>query len=198
MLNQLRVLTSVFILLTSLQAWAVFDFRIEGRIVRENNQLSVQMADLTYRLTSEDATNSKILDKMISGDWIVGLGELNSETKTISVRTVEFVGLKNLLGLWQSQNQYFNFKDFTNLYLYFNLDGEGKRMTRKSVQYTMAPGSGTEWKIFIVDEKYITLSSLRIDGNSATLTLFNSDTGEVAGQVHMKKFLAPIRHDEFK
>jgi hypothetical protein len=119
---------------------------------------------------------------MSVGDLISGMGEKKSNG-SIYLRTVEYVGLRELLGFWSSENQYFEFRDFKNLNLYKSV---GKKV--KSLHYSTAPGMGDSWKVFITDENTIILSTLRIDNDEALLTFYNTDTGKVTGEVKLKKF----------
>ncbi|MGE3757964.1 MAG: hypothetical protein AB7H97_09415 [Pseudobdellovibrionaceae bacterium] len=180
------ILTLVLMLFSAVSFAEVFSFRLEGEVTRaaSANQAYVRSRDgRVFPIYFQNSEVRKTFEKINNGDFVSGLGELRDDN-SVHLRIVEYVGLRALIGFWKSQNQFFVFKDFSNLKLYSS-------DRTQVVQYSTAPGTDRGWKIFFADGSTITLASLYLDHDEALMTLYDSESGKVTDQVKLKKIRYP-------
>lgn len=159
---------------------------VNGFIVRGSLGWSLVSADdqNQWSVIPNDDNVLDSLNKLKSRDYIVGQGSVSSGT--IRLETIDFVGLRNLLGLWISDSTWFNFKTFTQANIYWGVD-DSSAVTPIRMQYSVAPGATKAWQIFFSDDKLVQIASLKIENDEAMLEFYNPDTGDVVKTLNLRK-----------
>ncbi|MCM2282261.1 MAG: hypothetical protein NDI61_10490 [Bdellovibrionaceae bacterium] len=145
-----------------------------------------------YGMTQELVAD---LQKMQDGDFIVGRGEVLTDRRMVALESIDTVGLRQILGAWRTANwNVFEFKDFNNVILYFPdaaVSTSPRATSRRQMSYTLAPGSGENWSIFMADRQGIHIGELQFAAGARriNMTLYDSETG----RVHQRLELAPYR-----
>ena len=159
---------------------------ISGFILVHQDQVSLVeiSTNQTYpvRITKVETLDS--LKKMKNMDFIQGQGEIiNNE---VLLDSIDFVGLQKLLGLWASNtNSFLDFKDFSKVVSYqavFDM-----QLPRTSLHYSIAPSSGTDWKIFFTDSSAVLLASLVLVDQKATLKFYDLASGQITKTVELTR-----------
>lgn len=121
------------------------------------------------------AEAKRTLDRMNSQDFVQGQGDFSGSV--FVMKSVDFVGLYNLLGPWHSKSDraLVNFESFNTVSI-FNPRTLG--YDRVAIfDYSVAPDSGSHWKMFVSGNKKVSIASLKVEQNRLVLQFINLDTG---------------------
>lgn len=133
-----------------------------------------------YKLRAYTESAKQALSKLKNSDGISGQATLVDDT--LLLETVEFVGLRRLIGFWQSTNTLVNFKDFTRVS--FRLPNSSSELS-----YAVAPSTGNSWKVFFSGKNSVVLGSLVISDSHASIDLFDPNTGENTQHLDLQKVI---------
>lgn len=125
------------------------------------------------------------LKKLKNLDFFQGQGELTD--RELLLDSIDFVGLHRLLGAWASNDGLMNFHDYSQVTIYHSfIDSNAQKL---SLQYSIAPSSGKDWRIFFTDSNSVAAGSLILtDGNTrAVLKLYDVNSGEVSKTVELTR-----------
>jgi hypothetical protein len=162
-------------------------------IVEKNNHYLVDgSSPNTYEVIASNPKVQNVLNKLSTFDRIRGQVNTISENNLI-LETIDFVTLRKILGVWYdaSTKTTLHFRDYQTL--------EWTRASRQSeMSYTLAPGAGANWKLFLSDSAKLTLGNLTIvdedfspaKPNQEThliLEILNTSTGEIVETLTLKR-----------
>ena len=130
-------------------------------------------------------TSDSILETLKNlrlGSLIVGTGQVDPLKKFVQLDAIQTVGLKELIGTWQSSRwEVFEFRDFNKLMRYLPMENEGGdfRLTYVEIfDYAVAPDRNDLYSIFITDNlKRMMVGTLQFKEGSLLLTVYDSQTG---------------------
>jgi hypothetical protein len=116
------------------------------------------------------------------GSLIVGTGQVLPLQKKVQLDAIQTVGLKELIGTWQSSRwEVFEFRDFNKLMRYLPMENEAGDFRLRFVEsfdYAVAPDRDDLYSIFITDnQKRMMVGTLRFNEGSLLLTVYDSATG---------------------
>lgn len=177
-------ITALFMLPSALFANAQSEIRdVSGYVVIEDGLYHLIEAanQRRTRLAALTATVKNSLSKLKTHDYIAGTAELVGQSYIL--HSVDSVGLRRILGIWQSGNTMIEFQSFNAL----------KFLNKVSTEYmyTLTPDSGSNWKVFLTDDNSVTLGAIRMNSlthpNEMTFELFDSSSGSIIKKVHLKK-----------
>ena len=163
----------------------VFADNLSGLINIENNKFFLLSENSTkLEVKPLNQTTSLNLQRLNTGDFLMGTGEILNGN--IVLQSIDFVGLKKLLGLWSSPTSWLNFESFSSVTVLFPND---IRPTSKSVtlQYSISPANQNTWRIFFSDEKSVALAILKLKEGTAEIQFLNSNTGEPSKLIELEK-----------
>ena len=184
------LLGMIVILLSSSFAFAD---SLSGMVLIHDDQVSLVEfgSNQTYPVRVTKVETQDSLKKLKNLDFIQGQGEImNNE---VLLDSIDFVGLKQLLGLWASNtNSFLDFKDFSKVVSYQSQSTFDIQMPRTSLRYSIAPSSGTDWKIFFTDSSAVLLASLVLVDQKATLKFYDLSSGNITKTVELTR--VPQRH----
>ena len=118
------------------------------------------------------------IGRLNSGDFLAASGTLDSEQNIAFVNSIDYVGLKKLLGRWRSSNgQLFEFASFQDLYIY-----KSRPVATSVFRYSAAPSSGDSWTLLLSDshKKRTLIANVTFGRANASLKLIDSETGAIA------------------
>jgi hypothetical protein len=134
-----------------------------------------------------DTTEVQIqINKLNNSDFISGVGN-KTNNGTLSIESIDFIGLNQFLGLWMSPLGLFQVKDFSNLNIYIPQRNIPISGPKTSLNYSITPGDGNSWTMFLSDENQIYYSNLYMTDKKATIRFFNTQTGAFINEVTMSK-----------
>lgn len=177
--------------ITALANFAFAQEPVQGYVKHE--QETVHLVDdkgrELYELKSRNYDVYNQLQKLESGDFLIATGTYDQKSDKMIVEAVDFVGLRKLLGYWKAADSIFNFKDFNVVNFYLLSDGntDGFAVRKARYQYSVAPGSGSSWKVFFNDFRSITLTSIEFKKDSATMEVYDPETGISKGVIQLNR-----------
>lgn len=161
---------------------------VSGYVIVENeNHFFVDgFSPNTYEVMPSNPSVKGILDKLNSFDRIRGQANTTSDA-TLVLETIDFVTLRKVLGPWidETKKVAVNFRDYKSL--------EFSRHGKVSVfTYTLSPGSGNSWKIFMSDPSKVTLGNLIVRDfpdkeSELNLEILDSGTGAITETLYLKR-----------
>lgn len=206
-------------LLLSNTSWSA---PIEGLVLRSSQGVFLRSSQATtqtiIKAANEEATEA--LSKLDTGDFISGDGVIADDGSAISITSIDYVGLKKILGLWLGEKDVVNFANFTDLEVYspgfdsnlaqkhkadspqekqngLQLDQQKANQSQasgevstKHLKYSISPSKGDSWTVFMTDNAATVLGNLQVQKNAATLTIFDPDNGATKLVLHLTKFIS--------
>lgn len=151
-----------------------------------------------YKIKVKNHDTLETLDKVSEGDLITASGFLNKDTCTADLESIDYVGLRKLLGSWTSKSGTFTFHDFNAITFYPSYElmkslGFAKKFGRKKFEklpdyvilksleykYSLTPTDGPEWVMFLSNQQSTTFTTLLFDNNSVTMRIYDSENGSI-------------------
>ncbi|MGZ3743846.1 MAG: hypothetical protein ACXVB1_14400 [Pseudobdellovibrionaceae bacterium] len=126
------------------------------------------------------------LKRFENGDFIIGSGVLDVVNKKINIESVDYVGLRRLLGSWRGTDGIMVFKDFSTMSFTpqlsdINENKIGNNITnyQKEFRYSMSPSDGNEWALFVSDDKGTSFATMEITKKSVIMKIYESESGKI-------------------
>ncbi len=143
-----------------------------------------------FKVKSVTVEASDSLQKLETGDLISANGNIDTTNRVIQLESIDYVGLKKILGLWVSDSNLMNFSTFNNLSIYPLLSK--KRLLAASpktdLQYSVAPYKGNEWAVFLSSKTSTIFATIVVDNDSAVMKIFDTDTGENTRTIRLNRW----------
>jgi hypothetical protein len=182
----------VIALFLSSAVWASQTLVVEGVIQARAGKPVIRLGNKDIILKPHDQHVARDLNRLRIGDFLSGYGIYDSTRNTLDLQTIETVGLKNLLGRWQTHDgQVFDFRTFSQLLHYSSLINEWVNYAKTLLQtttpaksrelsYTLAPDSAKDrWAIFVADQQSLLIGYVQFSAKGMLLTLINPNSGRV-------------------
>lgn len=177
----LLALTLVFFSKTS---WSVETF--SGFIVQSGTQRILKVSGQSFILTAESSDVKSQLIKLRSNDFISGIGAPIG-SNIVRMETIDFVGLSGFLGLWMSPMGLIQVQDFSSISLYLGNQTHGPSVASSLMNYSIIPGSGASWGLFLSDDNQIYYSNLTVSHSKASIQFFDPQTGAFQKEIALSK-----------
>ena len=170
---------------------AFMETLIKGRVVVDGGYYRLR-PDGTNRtltiLTGESVVRSR-LGCLKNGDFLSGTASAMSE-HSVTLRSIDYVGLKDLFGTWRNQYEVFKFEDFRNFFYWNFLRVPASNQGPFAYHYALSPFGESKqqclWKIFIIDNSGVTMGSLEWAAEDQIyLQIYDPDSGEVSSSKHL-------------
>ena len=140
-----------------------------------------------YLLTGSVALQANF--KMLtSGDFVSVDGTRSTTKGTITAKSINYVGLKKLLGVWSTEDAFcYNFISYNNLIVTRKVNGQCTSNYPSEYTYLINPQSRV-WTVLISGENNSYVGDLYLP-NSDTLEidLYDSETGAILRQLSLRK-----------
>lgn len=167
---------------------------ISGPLVRLGDQLFLQHDNRLFRVTSTRTDARLTLSRLTNGDEITAHAEIDSEKAVMNIESIDFVGLKKIIGLWNTQGSsgLMNFRNYSDLNVYSLAQqngGGGLTTTQKKFKYTVTPAAGPQWVLFLSDEMRTQMGTLDLTDGMATIQLFDGQTGAVTQTLKLHRMV---------
>lgn len=171
---------------------------ISGTVERTTNGTVFLLTNsqVCYRYSvialTEDAAVS--VGKLSTGDTITSSGNLNNSNCTASIESIDYVGLRKMLGYWYSDDGIITVKNFTSLSFYpLNLKGFQNGLNFSAVdpidyRYSVTPTGGKEWVMFLSDSTSTTFATIQFNKLTAVMKIYDSESGEVTKTLRLAKW----------
>lgn len=186
----------VFVLILISGSVALSARPISGTVERDisGTYLRADSACVRYLVISTNSDTELSLRKLSTGDTLTASGKLSADNCTASIESIDFVGLKKMLGYWHSSDGLISVQDFTSLSYYpINLKDFQNGRTYAEVQpvnyrYSITPTSGKEWVLFLSDRNSTTFATIRFSKSRATMRIYDSENGNITRTLRLNKW----------
>ena len=132
------------------------------------------------------------VSRLKSGDFLSFEGYIDQENTILYVISVNYVGLKDLIGNWVGDDEYcYKFKNFNTLSIFSKADNKKcdfsvNFLTREFSYFTNA--SDLNWSVLLSDNDDSYLMDLTLNSkNSAELSLYDSRSGDILRHIRLRR-----------
>lgn len=173
----MRIFTGLFASLLTLASPAIAQ-QIEGHLHRTSSGLTIHLAKdhKTYKLTSLTAEVADVLARLENFDFVRGNGEIRADR--IVIETIDFIGLRGLLGNWSlSGGAYMTFHDY--LKASYTVPDFLYPDHVEQYTYSLAPGEGKPWRILVSNGTWVSVGYLEINKDKLKVQFVDLKTGQL-------------------
>jgi hypothetical protein len=183
-INKFRPATRSFLSFCSIAVFFAFlstahaDDQVQGYLNKTSHGMTFNNSNVArpYILKAGSPNIKALLDKMEDKDFISGTARIQSNN-TLLLISIDFVGLRRLLGRWLSDEYFLSFHSFADMTSQ-TLTPE-RDFTKGDYKYAVAPGEGNNWKIFFTDQFNVSLGNLSlVDKDHFKVIFFDGKTGK--------------------
>lgn len=183
----------LFSLLLLLAPLAQAGVTVAGTIGRIGPQVTLRIETRVLRVSTQSRDVQKILNRLEEGDSIVATGDTKTDLGLIDIQSIDFVGLRKMLGVWNSTNArgILEFKTYSEMKVYSvgaPVAGPAAGLPRtRSFKYTLSPTGNDDWVLFMSDDSATKMGFLRLQQNDATISMLDSSTGDISQVLRLQK-----------
>ncbi len=149
----------------------------------QNYYFTPKSSELFYKINSPSDIVLDSLNRLENGDFIIGNGTLDTTNKKINIESIDYVGLRKLLGPWNGAHGSMNFKDYSTMsftpYLRDTKLVEKITGHQKEFRYSISPNDGNEWALFISDDKNTSFATVEFIKKRVLIKIFESESGKI-------------------
>lgn len=191
----MRVL--LFVLTLVATTWAAASQPVSGTLIKSGFDMYIQSDDACgkYRIDpkSEDTLNTML--KLAPGDSVTATGVFDKQNCIAAIESIDYVGLKRLLGNWMSKDGLIYVHDFNTMSFYplgntaiaDQTTQPGKTSRAPGFQivkpvlykYSLTPSDGKEWVLFLSDAESTTFATIQFNKDIAVMKIYDSENGNV-------------------
>ncbi|HEY8270146.1 MAG TPA: hypothetical protein VIG33_04610 [Pseudobdellovibrionaceae bacterium] len=188
----------IFFLLTMFSIQWVFGVQVfEGYLTKNdgNYYFTPASADSFYKVHALTHNVEENLKRFENGDFIIGSGSLEAANKKINIESVDYVGLRRLLGMWVGTDGIMIFKDFSTMSFTPPFSGvkEDNKVRpsltnyQKQFRYSMSPTDGNEWALFVSDDKGTSFATMEFSNKNVIMKIFESESGKIVRTLKLER-----------
>lgn len=161
-------------------------------IVKGNTYLSVETGRVKFILAPLSREIKTQISKLKTGDFLSFEGYIDEKNSTFYVVSVNFVGLKDLLGNWVGDDEYcYKFKNFSTLGIYNKTENQkcdfSVNFLVREFSYFIN-SSELDWSVLLSDDEGSYLMDLTLNSkDSAELSLYDSQSGDILRKIRIKR-----------
>jgi hypothetical protein len=156
---------------------------INGSIERDSSkELKIRLLDSmnsSFLVHTFEKSVESILNKLDSGDVFQGSGyiqELPNGQQVLLLESIDFVGIRNLLGTWVSNSTLVDFQNFNTVRFQIQSDSGA---TWSEFTYSLGPSESSGWMIFLRGPYSVSLGSIDIKKGSVTIEFISPKSASV-------------------
>jgi hypothetical protein len=168
-----------------------FALQFDGDIVRigDKNYINIKSENKNYLLAGNSPIIAMYLNKLSDGDFVSVEGNKTSNLTVMSVDSINYVGLRALLGTWTAEESFcYNFNSHTDFSISIQI-GKVCLAANSTNDYTylMNPHS-QQWVMLVAGQhgSYVGDVSI-INKKSVVIDLYDSQTGNIIRHLSLKK-----------
>ncbi|MNK01172.1 hypothetical protein D3C87_189670 [compost metagenome] len=187
----------LFVLTFCASTWALASEPIAGLLHKDSTgiYMQVSMQGPKFKIVTSAPDVAENLRKLSHGDFVTGNADLDFDKAEMNLESIDYVGIKRLLGTWYSPEGMFEVKTFDRLSFYPHSQlGFSKEKSYAAVStpqefhYSMSPTEGKEWVLFLSNNKSTTFATIQITRGKARLKMYDSETGVVTKTLRLIKW----------
>ncbi len=183
--------TSLLTLTISISAAAMnFDGLVSTLNLKRS--ITLESSGKKYYLVPDNQEIAIQINKLKVNDFISLEGKIDDKAATVSVRSMNYVGLKDLLGNWVGDDDYcYTFSTFSSLSIFTKntsnkCDFKVDRLSR-DFSYTINPAT-TSWLVLLSDNEESYIMDLVVRSKaSAELSLYDTRSGDILKEIKLRR-----------
>jgi hypothetical protein len=168
-----------------------------------NYYLTTKNSEILYKVTALTYNVDDSLKRLENGDLILGNGSFDVINKKINIESIDYVGLRRLLGPWVGTDGIMDFKDFSTMRftpryrnIHKDINGHLNESIRfeakltnyqKEFRYSMSPGDGNEWALFVSDDKGTNFATVVFSTKKIIMKIFESESGKIVRTLKLER-----------
>ena len=181
-------LTAIILLLLNFHVLAIAA-NYEGDVKKSADSVYLvdQKSGEKFLLTGSIALQANF--KMLtSGDFISIDGTRSLTKGTITAKSINYVGLKKLLGVWSTEDAFcYNFISYNNLIVTRKINGQCTSNYPSEYTYIINPESRV-WTLLVSGENNSYVGDLYLpSSDTLEIDLYDSETGAILRQLSLRK-----------
>lgn len=173
--------------------FACFALSYSGVITSVSPRVQVRdsASRTVYTLTGTTPLMAMYLNRLKSNDFMSFDATKNSPANVLSVNSINYVGLSDLLGAWESQTDYcFNFASYTEFYISKKAEKKCTSSKKEDPPYTyLINPDSKDWTILVsnVDNNTYIANLVFLSESEVQLQLYDSETGDILKTLTLTK-----------
>lgn len=146
-----------------------------------------------YMIETKSEETAKNLSKLSTGDSITASGFLDNESCNAVIQSVDYVGLKKLIGSWYSSEGLIVVHSHNTLTFYtahgdtFPAQPTLSSIITTEYRYSLTPSDGQDWVLFLSDNSKTIFATIRLIKGIAILKFYDSETGQATKTLTLSK-----------
>ena len=170
---------------------SAFALQFDGDIVRvgTKNHIFLKSDNKKYILSGSSPIIAMHLTRLNEGDFISVEGKKTANFTTLTVDSINYVGLRDLLGTWTSDDSSFcyHFNTHTDFSISSQIGEECLPSETGFYTYLINPHS-QQWVMLVAGQHKSYVGDVNIVGKkNVEIDLYNSETGVVVRHLNLKK-----------
>lgn len=188
----------LFVLGLVVSSTALSAQQIAGKVERIGHRAflktNAQEACHKFQIMANSKEVSEVIHKLSTGDSLTASGVKANDTCTVYIDSVDYVGLKDLLGYWYAKEGYVKVHDFTSVSVYslelVNLKNSKEFSNVDSIEfrYSITPSNGKEWVLFLSTAESTTFATIDLQNHLATIKIYDSENGSIMRTIRLSKW----------
>lgn len=158
------------------------EYLFKGKVTATPNSYSIfdEYTQREFRIFTRTRSIFQTLVQLETDDYISGAAYMDPEGRLL-ITSIDFVGLKRLLGAWSDKQHIMNFETISSMSFWnFERGLIWRYWGPYNYNYSITPDDKGKWKIFFSDDKNVILALLHcIDKNHITISIYNSNDGSI-------------------
>lgn len=167
---------------------------VTGFLTRSGDKfyLTPSKSSNRYLILPEDLDVVSSLERLNNGDLITGHGSIDTTNKKLRLISVDYVGLRKILGPWVGSEGQLMFKDFSTMKFSPRFSSKSNRENprkayQKEFRYTLSPSEGEEWALFLSDDKSTTFATVAFGKRKITMKIYESESGRIIRTLKLER-----------
>lgn len=185
-----------FVLTLSFASVSHASVPFSGELIHFQGAVYLNLADkcTRYQMIPKNNDASVHMRKLASGDFVEASGRLDHDACKAYVESIEYVGLRRLLGYWYSKSGIITVRDYSSLSFYplndTDLNDETANRTGDpiSYRYSVTPSGGKEWVVFLSNSVGTSFATIMFTGKIVTMKIYDSETGDLNQTLRLSKW----------
>lgn len=147
-----------------------------------------------FQIVLNNVDTVRNLRKLSRGDLLSGLGQFNEPGCLVNIDSIDYVGLRRLLGHWITEEGIVSIPNH-NTMTFYPASGlqSGGLLSAQAInyRYSMTPSTGREWVLFLSDKTHTFFATLQLTRTSGILKIYDSESGKIVKQLRLEKWGSP-------
>lgn len=181
---------------------------IYGVIIHSSAKYFILQETQKFEIVTTSSESSRDIKRLSTGDFVALEGYYNLSERKVFVTSVDWVGLKKIIGAWiTSDEKVIEFQDYTTLLLHnyekdkFPINHKVSHRPRPVepvyLSYRMAPGNGNTWTLFLSEARKLYLARLNLTGTNLVISFYDNNSGKVIKTLNLTRLYLDFKSGEY-